>query len=135
MSGISLETRDVRNPVVLFLDIDGVLYNTPDQDGVFTKVKELFPDATTYDNRKCSIAASYFFNKKALTNLDELINEIEKTGKVWIVISSAWREGEGRTVDDLRTKFFHIHNFSKYIIDKTPENREKYRSRAEEIQA
>lgn len=27
---------------VIFLDIDGVLYNTPDQEGVFKKVDELF---------------------------------------------------------------------------------------------
>lgn len=107
-----------RAPFVIFLDIDGVLYNTPDQNGVFKKVDELFPNAKSYDNRVCSIAASYFFNKEALNNLDKIISELEKTKKVSIVISSAWREG--RTVEELRKTFFGIHNFSKYIIDKTP---------------
>lgn len=105
-------------PFVIFLNIDGVLYNRPDQEGALKKAAELFPDEKN-SNRICSIAASHFFNEEALSNLDHLINEVEKTTKVWIVISSVWRED--RSVEELKTAFFGIHNFSKYIVDKTPE--------------
>lgn len=108
------------SPFVIFLDIDGVVYNCPNQKDVYKKVAELFPDIETwYDNRVCSIAASYFFDKGALTNLSFLIKEIEKTRSVWIVISSSWREN--RTVEELKETFFGIHDFSKYIVDKTPD--------------
>lgn len=117
---IELTTKSSRQPFVLFLDIDGVLYN-PDQRAVSKKVAELFPneEGAKNSNRMCSIAASHFFNKDALNSLDHLINEIEKTTKVWIVISSSWREGY--SVEELRTTFFGIHNFSRCIVDKTPE--------------
>ncbi len=107
------------SPFVIFLDIDGVLYNTPNQDSVSAKVEELFPNAQTHDHMMCSIAAAYFFNQKALNNLDSIINGIEKTRKASVVISSSWREGI--SVEELRKTFFGIYNFSKYIIDKTPE--------------
>ena len=45
---------------------------------------------------------------------------MKKTRPVWIVISSNWREN--RTVEELQKTFFGIHKFSKYIVDKTPEN-------------
>lgn len=108
------------SPFVIFLDIDGVVYNTPNEEGVFKKVAELFPEITgTYNNRVCSIAASYFFDKKAVQNLNCLIREIEKVRNVWIVVSSSWREN--RSVEELRSTFFGIHEFSRYIVDKTPE--------------
>ncbi len=107
-------------PFVIFLDIDGVVYNSTAQEGIFKKVAELFPEEKGfYSNRICSIAASYFFSKEALSNLDHLINEVEKTTQVWIVISSNWRTN--CSIDELRTTFFGIHNFSKYIVDKTPD--------------
>lgn len=109
-----------QSPVVIFLDIDGVLYNRPDQDGVFRKVRELFPGITSpYSNSVCSIAASYFFDTKAVDNLSYLLREIEKTRAVRIVVSSNWRET--RSVEELQSTFFGIHEFSRYIIDKTPE--------------
>lgn len=111
---------DSITPFAIFLDIDGVIYNSPNQNAVFKKVAELFPnEKECYSNKIYSIAASYFFDKVALQNLDHLINEIEKSMQVWIVISSSWREN--RTVEELKTTIFGIHNFSKYIVDKTPE--------------
>ncbi len=118
---MSRTTERDRPPFIIFLDIDGVIYNTPDQDGVFKKTAELFPnEERPYNNRLCSIAASYFFNKEALQNLDYIINEMEKIAQVGIVISSSWREN--RTVEDLKNTIFGIHNFARYIIDKTPES-------------
>ena len=109
-----------KSPFVVFLDIDGVVYNKPDQEGVFTKAAELFPSGEKrHTNRACSIAAAYFFNKKALKNLSDLIEAIGQITDVWVVISSSWRIGV--TIEDLRETFFGIHNFSKYIVDKTPE--------------
>lgn len=106
------------SPFVIFLDIDGVVYNTPNQEGVFKKAAELCPEER-YSNRICSIAAAYFFNQGALKNLDYLISKIEQTTHVWVVISSSWRED--RSVEELKTTFFGMHHFSKYIVDKTPE--------------
>ncbi len=116
------------SPFVIFLDIDGVVYNRPNQEGVLKKAAELFPDITDpNNNRVCSIdsnsigsiAASYFFDKKAVQNLNFLIGQIAKTRNVWIVVSSSWREN--RSVEELRNTFFGIHEFSRYIVDKTPE--------------
>lgn len=135
-----------RPDVILFLDIDGVVYRKSDPQMVFKKVKELFPTVETFDNKVCSIAAAHFFSKIALENLDAIIAGIEKTRKVSIVITSSWREG--RSAEELRTTFFGIHDFSKYIVDTTPVrtrrakiegscvvNPEGCDCRAEEIQA
>lgn len=103
----------------LFLDIDGVLYNNPDREGVFRKALELFPGEIPSSNRSCSIAASLFFDQKALNSLDYLIEEIAKTKNVYIVISSSWREK--RTAKELKSVYFQNHKFSRYIVDKTPD--------------
>lgn len=130
--------------VVIFLDIDGVLYNegcirpvykwiTTDPsrekmewgeaDPIKEKMDELFPNRRKSDfpdyHHASSVAASHFFSDQALKNLDQLISQIEKIARVAVVISSSWREG--KTVEELRGDFFKIHNFSKYIIDKTPD--------------
>jgi len=108
------------SPFVIFLDIDGVVYNTPNLEDILKKVADLFPEITDPgNNRVCSIAASYFFDEKAVQNLNYLITEIEKVRNVWIVVSSSWRET--RTVEELQSTFFKIHDFSRYIVDKTPE--------------
>jgi Swiss Army Knife RNA repair-like protein len=121
---MSLRAVNGKANFVVFLDIDGVLYNAPNPNAVFAKVAELFPNGDKYSqNRECSIAASYFFNKTALQSLDYLINEMEKVAQVAVVISASWREN--RSVEELKTTFFGIHNFSKYIIDKTPETLSK----------
>lgn len=100
----------------LFLDIDGVLFNRPDHEAVLKKAAELFPDRRI-SNRIDRIAASYFFDKTALQNLDQLIQKIEEKATVKIVISSNWRYKI--TVEELKTSIFGIHHFSKYIVDKT----------------
>lgn len=121
---MNVESSVAKPPFVIFLDIDGVLYNKPDQDAVYKKVAELYPDAVKcYNNDICSEAAAHFFDKESLKNLDNLISEIEKTAQVSIVISSSWREGQ--SVERLKKALFGIHNFSKYIIDKTPEKIEE----------
>lgn len=115
---IEIQLKEL-SPFVIFLDIDGVLYNYADQNKVTKKVKELFGPLRIHNNWVCSIAVSHFFNKRALKNLTTLIREIEKTRKVWIVISSNWREN--RTVDELKNSYFGIHEFSRNIVDKTPD--------------
>ena len=118
--GLVATSSFFNSPFVIFLDIDGVVYNKPNQEGVFKKAAELFPSGKErHSNRACSIAASYFFNKEALKNLDNLIGEIEQIADVWVVISSSWRTGT--SIEELSETFFGIHNFSKYIVDKTPE--------------
>jgi hypothetical protein len=101
---------------VIFLDIDGVLYNTPDQNAVFKKAQELFPQIEDcYDNRVCSIAASHFFNKQALKNLDHIIAEIEKIRKVSIVISSRERT---ELLQNLNTHFLAFTIFQNILLIK-----------------
>lgn len=107
------------SPFVIFLDIDGVLYNQAGQMAhrfiLDAKVQELFPNGSLPKDY-LSIAAVHFFNAKAIKNLTYLINTINKTRDVQIVMSSAWREK--RSAKQLQT-FFGIHEFSKYIVDKT----------------
>lgn len=104
-----------QNPFVIFLDIDGVLYQSGDE--VHKKVKDLFPNIERLDVHY-DIAASHLFDKKSVNNLTKIIESIERVYKVSIVISSSWRIG--KNVEMLR-KIFDNHHFSKYINDKTPE--------------
>lgn len=120
MNTDTTESPSVKSKLVIFLDIDGVINSPVTREQINKKVDELYPELETiYDKRIQVIAMSHLFNKTALNNLDNLINKIEKIAKVSIVISSNWRLN--RSVEELSQDTFVMHNFSKYIIDKTPE--------------
>lgn len=118
-------------PYVIFLDIDGVLLSERDrQRAQATPSKEavdaadgqeeyLKRNSNSFSNNYWSIIVAHHFSKKALKNLDSLIQRVEAVARPQIVISSRWREG--RTVEELKTIYFRMHSFSKYIIDKTPD--------------
>lgn len=116
---------------VAFVDVDGVLYDDPYGDlysSINAKAIELFPMAAKaqgkyQDFQKFSLmqqytAKSYFFDSTAVKLIDALISASQKTSRVLIVISSSWRVA--RSITQLRT-MFSKHNFSKYVLDKTPD--------------
>lgn len=118
---MSLNIESPLSPFMIFLDIDGVVCGDTDDNDVLNKAKELFPEAQYGKTRwkiEWKTAVSHFFNRESLESLDTIIREIEKTRNVSIVMSSAWRIG--KNVEELK-KTFSTHNFSKYIIAKTPE--------------
>lgn len=123
---IDLTTPLKTEVIIIFLDIDGVIFYNPMNGMVQNRVKErllsqgIKLERHSYSSRECDKAAVDLFNKSALDYLNKLIDIIiTKTEKpVGIVLSSAWRER--RTVGFLK-ELFRQHEFSKYLIDKTPE--------------
>lgn len=101
----------------IFLDINGVIYKIP-FGGIDFKVKKLYPGHKgTFTNEMCNVAATHLFDKKALENLDTLINKKNETMNVQIIISSGWRTIY-KNFEDIKN-LFCIHNFGKYVHDKT----------------
>ena len=98
----------------MFLDIQGVLYNKSSL--IHSKVEELFPESKSRRNYHYNIAATHYFDPKAVAHLETLL---EKTPNVGIVISSSWRMGYN--LEALR-EIFSLYNFSKFIIGKTPDD-------------
>lgn len=111
---------------VIFLDIDGVLYNKDDDIDLRSKVRELFPtfEGEKYTSYHYDTAATHFFSATAVGHLEALIKRIPN---VRIVLSSNW--GEGKTLSQLR-EIFAKHAFSQLIIDKIPDklNREEIKT-------
>lgn len=123
--------QTTKTPFVIFLDIDGVLYKDLNDGSILKKARELFPKEEYWEDFYSNIAASHYFNKDAIKNLDSIINEIEKTYDVWIVISSSWRENH--TLSELKNDIFGIHKFSNYIVDMTPNlKKEKFKKLCKE---
>lgn len=123
---IDLTTPLKTDVIIIFLDIDGVIFYNSMNGMVQDRVKERWLSqgitllGKTYSSSECDKAAVDLFNKSALAYLNKLIETIiSKTEKaVGIVLSSAWRER--RTVAFLK-ELFRQHEFSKYLIDKTPD--------------
>jgi hypothetical protein len=115
---------------VIFLDIDEVLIidRTFLIEEIQKKIKELFVKKEDngkiyllcgYTELEWRIAASHFFLKSAVDNLDKLIEKVSKVAKVSIVLCSNWRlDGD---IKEIQERMFSSHSFSKFIIDKTPD--------------
>ncbi len=109
---------------IVFLDIDGVLRpqtisreETEEVDRrIYEKKGELLHSIRCENCVSCDTELATLFKKKAVETFEKLIAKIQKIANVYIVISSAWRKN--RTVDELIT-IFSSHEFSKYIVDKT----------------
>lgn len=118
--------HDASKPyVALFLDIDGVLGPAKEFTNEESKkkkdiIKKLVQDPyhayTCKRCNSCSSAEAYLFKAEVLEPFHNLIEKISEVANVHIVISSTWRTN--RSVDDLKA-IFHMHKFSKYIVDKT----------------
>lgn len=94
--------------IIIFLDIDGVLLKTIDED-------DETPSSPPADNSESTRVNS--FDPQALQLLDHFIAAQQAKGKeVGIVISSTYREG--KSAPQLK-ELFKQHAFAKYIIDKT----------------
>ena len=104
----------------VFLDIDGVVNDYHSVEDVEQKYEELFGQKVTMrrGNIKCLTAQSHLFDVESLKNLDEMLSQIEKVATVQIVISSMWRTF-AKNFKAMKKDFFSMHNFSKYIVDRT----------------
>lgn len=123
-----MHVQENKPNVALFLDIDGVLgpnIFTLNETYQFNQiVKNLLNGDNFHPNNckrcnTCSTAQAHMFKKEVVQPLEDLISRIEEIANVHIVISSMWRKE--RTVEDLK-QIFHMHGFSKYIVDKTVDN-------------
>ncbi len=125
----NVEKADQMTPPssIIFLDVDEVIM--PDRtepnlsSAIFNKIQELFGKykrETGFTSLEWRIAASHFFSRKAVANLNVLIEKRSKVTRVFIVIISSWRS-DG-TVEELRERVFDRCAFSHLIIDKTPDN-------------
>ncbi|MBF0299963.1 MAG: hypothetical protein HQK51_14655 [Oligoflexia bacterium] len=118
--------NEIAKIIIIFLDIDGVVFYNPMDGTVQNRVKESFQGREhelelSYSNYECTKAAVDLFSVKALESLNRLIQSIKKECKVdiGIVLSSAWRER--KSLQELK-ELFRQHSFSEYLIDKTPED-------------
>jgi hypothetical protein len=116
---------------VIFLDCDGVImgdrFIAPLNDLIIQTAAKLFKKnqglTCDYTGFEWRVATSHHFDPSALQMLNDIISKIELNGfNVEIVISSAWRKSG--TVDQVVNEMFKACNFSKYIVDKTPDDNE-----------
>jgi hypothetical protein len=122
-----MSQEDQRPIAIIFLDIDGVLIGTRDLDPLPTlirqKLVELFgpkdDQYREYTALQWRIAASHFLQQSALENLEQLIQKVSAVSPVSIVLTSAWRL-DGNS-DEIKSQMFANSSFSKFIIDKTPD--------------
>lgn len=106
--------------LIIFLDIDGVLYREPTRDDFREERREkmvgMFGVLDRYWSFHYDSATAYYFNPNAVALLENFIHQATLRHNVGIVISSAWREGH--TLEELR-QIFSPWSFSEFIIDKT----------------
>lgn len=110
--------------IIIFLDIDGVLFYNPMDGRVHERVAERLKGRDDipkpYPAIEFDRAAVDLFDETSMHHLHKLIADIaEQTQqKVGVVLSSNWRVGYSLEVlQDL----FKQHTFAEYLIDKTPE--------------
>lgn len=108
---------------IIFLDIDGVLmpdrFVNPLNRMIREKLVHLFGERS-YTELEWRIAQSYFLSRPAIQNLESLIERLSRVAPVGIVLSSAWRlDG---TLEQIRDQMFVNESFSRWIIDKIPDD-------------
>lgn len=91
--------------IYLFLDVDDVITRK-----CYSSFKEIPKTLEEFHG------ATDYFDTRSVKNLDGIIEGIEKTGQIGIVICSTWRTGFD--VEELKT-IFRKHRFSEKIIGKT----------------
>ena len=109
--------------IIIFLDIDGVLFYNPMDGMVHKRVAERLEGKDVpkpYPAIEFDRAAIDLFDKSSLHYFDKLIADIiqQTQQEVGIVLSSNWRIGY--SLEELQD-LFKQHAFSKYLIDKTPD--------------
>lgn len=109
--------------IIIFLDIDGVLFYNPMDGRVHKRAAERLQGKNVpkpYPAIEFDRAAVDLFDEASLHYLDKLIADIiqQTQQEVGIVLSSSWRIGY--SLEELQD-LFKQHAFSKYLIDKTPE--------------
>jgi hypothetical protein len=106
--------------LIIFLDIDGVLYREPVRHDFWEERKdkmiEIFGKLDHYWSFHYDVATAYYFDFDAVATLENFIDQTSLRYNVGIVLSSAWREG--RTLEEIY-QVFSPWRFSEFIIDKT----------------
>lgn len=123
MTLLSAESIHNKPWVILFLDIDGVLFNeafeNDFEDRKRAKLHELFGNLSDLDSFHWDCATAYFLEPATVALLENFIDRTCLQYNVGIVLSSSWREG--RTLAEIHQMFFPW-RFSQFIIDKTPDD-------------
>ncbi len=128
-------TVESRPLALLFLDVEGVLINQHSPrsiERVAAFVRDIQEECTEYANPFLvpPSDASKLLNLRAkarclsplaVRNLEILIENLEESMRVAIVITSLWREEI--SAQQLREHVFRDHSFNKYIIDKIPDRK------------
>lgn len=116
-----------RDIIIIFLDIDGVIYVGSGSDREHQKrissemndiyshpsIKEKIPADILKTLNKYDLSAALGFDNNSLNNLRALCDKYNAK----IVVSSSWREG--KNLDQLKG-LFSIHGLESYIIGYTP---------------
>jgi hypothetical protein len=111
--------QDAREPVFIFLDVDGVLKDHSSEviQKISSTARELFPKTEPLTDYHWTIAKARHLNPGALRNLNTLIERIEIWGKrALVVLSSSWRNDA--TLQQHREEVFAQHLFCKYLAGK-----------------
>ena len=120
VASLSAEISPTRPWVIIFLDIDGVLFRESFWDDIDdqkrTKLHELFGKQNDYYSFHWDCATAHFLNPTAVALLEDFIDQTSLQYNVGIVLSSSWREG--RTLAEIH-QVFSPWRFSQSIIDKT----------------
>ena len=126
--------QKVRSRIVIFLDIDGVLQPTTEQERFEHDLKALrrtlaedFSDDSYIDMDEYDLGAVYYdWDKEAVERLRGLCRDFGAE----IVIISEWRRE--LSVDVLKA-YFRIHQLDQYVTDKTNEEGTAPHYRAGEV--
>lgn len=118
--------------VIVFLGITGVLTLPRRKEGraqeIHAILRRLFkekqdseaPDLIAgFTKLEWRIAASYCFSNQAVANLKKLVEKVAAVAEVRFVLSSSARNDA--TLEEIQNLMFPQHFFSKFIIDKTPQ--------------
>ncbi len=110
--------------LIIFLDIDGVLFNQSLMGNLRKKqrekVEELFDSSKEYDQFKYEVASGHLLDKNAVNLLEDFVDQLAASYQIGIVLSSDWRLG--KTIEYLRNQIFASWRFSRVLIDKTVDN-------------
>jgi len=120
VASLSAEISPNRPWVVIFLDIDGVLFRESSWDDLDgpkkAKLHELFGELSDYYSFHWDCATAYFLNPTAVALLEDFIDQTSLQYNVGIILSSSWREG--KTLAEIH-QVFSPWRFSQFIIGKT----------------
>ncbi len=112
---------------VVFLPIDRCLIGDRTKRGIADKIESAAAQIFTkeldvnqdFTELEWSIAATHCFSTTAVAHFEAFIEKARLIAEVAIVIMGEF--ASGGTKEELRNQIFQQHSFSRYVIDKTPD--------------